>query len=53
MEKFDGQDDFGIWKLRILMQLELQGIHKVLNKEMTKDAKEEEGSRNMTLEQEI
>lgn len=33
MEKVDGNDDFGMWKFKMLMQLELQGLEKVLQGE--------------------
>ena len=33
MEKFDGKGDFGMWKFKMLMQLELQGLGKVLQAE--------------------
>ena len=33
MEKFDGKGDFGMWKFKMLMQLELHGLGKVLQDE--------------------
>ena len=30
MEKFDGSGDFGMWKFKMLMQLELQGLGHIL-----------------------
>ncbi|CAN6999012.1 unnamed protein product, partial [Brassica rapa subsp. trilocularis] len=29
-EKFDGKEDFGLWKLKMLAQLEIQGLLSVL-----------------------
>lgn len=43
MEKFDGSGDFGMWKFKMLMQLELQGLGNILSDETVKDAKEEVG----------
>ena len=36
MEKFDGKGDFGMWKFKMLMQLELHGLRKVLQDESGK-----------------
>lgn len=47
IEKFDGERDFRLWKLKILAQLEIQGLLSVLNKEpkSSKDsAKIEDGT---------
>lgn len=30
MEKFDGKGDFGLWKLKMIDQLEIQGLVSVL-----------------------
>ena len=34
MEKFDGSGDFGLWKFKMLMQLELQGLGHILSNEV-------------------
>ena len=33
MEKFDGKGDFGLWKYKLLGQLEIQGLGSVLREE--------------------
>ena len=46
VEKFDGQGDFGLWKFKMLMQLELQGLDFVLGEEESSNSvkgKEKEG----------
>lgn len=50
MEKFDESGDFGMWKFKMLMQLKLQGLGNVLNKEVVKDTKVEEDSSSKTEE---
>ena len=34
MEKFDGKGDFGLWKYKLLGQLEIQGLGSVLREEI-------------------
>ena len=34
MQKFDGKGDFGLWKYKLLGQLEIQGLGSVLKEEM-------------------
>ncbi|KAF8111969.1 hypothetical protein N665_0070s0038 [Sinapis alba] len=41
VEKFDGKGDFGLWKYKMLCQLEIVGLGSVL-KEKTLDVKDEE-----------
>ena len=43
MEKFDGYGDFGMWKIKMLMQLELQGLRHILNEEADSSKKESDG----------
>lgn len=43
MEKFDGSGDFGMWKFKMLMQLELQDLGHILNKEADSSKKESDG----------
>lgn len=43
MEKFDGSGDFGMWKFKMLMQLELQGLGHILNTESDSSKKEDDG----------
>lgn len=50
MEKFDGSGDFGMWKFKMLMQLELQGLGNVINEEVIMDTKVEEDSSSKTEE---
>ena len=50
MEKFDGSSDFRMWKFKMLMQLELQGLGNVINEEVVKDTKVEEDSSAKTEE---
>lgn len=33
IEKFDGKGDFGLWKFKMLVQLEIQGLLSVLEEE--------------------
>ena len=42
MEKFDGKGDFGMWKFKMLMQLELQGLGKVLQGESCEGSSEKD-----------
>ena len=42
MEKFDGKGDFGMWKFKMLMQLELQGLGKVLQAESSEGSSEKD-----------
>ncbi|CAA7014375.1 unnamed protein product [Microthlaspi erraticum] len=47
MDKFDGKGDFGMWKYKLLGQLEIQGLSEVLQDGATlyrKSEKQEEGS---------
>lgn len=45
MEKFDSKGDFGLWKYKLLGQLEIQGLGSVLTEETTStsEAKDEDG----------
>lgn len=47
MEKFDGSDDFRLWKFKMLMQLEEQGLGHILSTEAT-IPKEEDGDDTVT-----
>ena len=47
MEKFDGKGDFGMWKYKMMGQLEIQGLLSVLKEDftvLTESGKEVEGS---------
>ncbi|CAA7038780.1 unnamed protein product [Microthlaspi erraticum] len=47
MEKFDGKGDFGMWKFKMMGQLEIQGLLSVIKEDFTiylKSDKQEEGS---------
>lgn len=46
MEKFNGKGNFGLWKYKLLGQLEIQGLGSVLRKESTStsETKEEDGT---------
>ena len=43
MEKFDRSGDFGMWKFKILMQLELQGLGHILTAEPISAKEETDG----------
>lgn len=43
MEKFDGSGDFGMWKFKMLMQLELQGLGHILAAEPISAKEETDG----------
>lgn len=55
METFDGKGDFGMWKFKMLMQLELQGLGKVFQVESGEEAsvKDEGDSKAQDKEEEI
>lgn len=42
MQKFDGKGDFGLWKYKLLGQLEIQGLGSVLKEETTTTGDEKE-----------
>lgn len=44
IEKFDGKGDFGLWKFKMLAQLEIQGLLSVL-KEEEEDASTSDGGK--------
>ncbi|KAL0756048.1 hypothetical protein Bca101_093716 [Brassica carinata] len=41
IEKFDGKGDFGLWKFKMLAQLEIQGLLSVLKEEVTSTSVDE------------
>lgn len=46
VEKFDGKGDFGLWKHKVLCQLELMGLESVLEEGETSESepdKQDEG----------
>lgn len=49
MEKFDGKGDFGMWKFKMLMQLELQGLGKVLEDESAEESSSEKDDSDSKL----
>ena len=52
MEKFDGKGDFGMWKYKLMGQLEIQGLLSVLKEDfmvLTESGREVEGSKMQRL----
>lgn len=41
IEKFDGKGDFGLWKFKMLAQLEIQGLLSVLQEESVSEVDKE------------